>query len=375
VRPFGERWRAPYACDPRSSRGRLYPEAVSPTRSEFQRDRDRIIHSSAFRRLKHKTQVFVYHEGDHFRTRLTHTIEVSQIARALARSLGLDEDLAEALALSHDLGHTPFGHTGEDTLDDCMAAFGGFDHNAQALRIVTRLERRYAEYDGLNLAWETLEGLVKHNGPLLDRLATYAAGEAQCAAIADDIAYDAHDLDDGLRAGLFSIEDLRDVPFLNELLREVEGRYPGLETSRRIHELTRRVITRFVEDVVVEGDRRLSDRAPALADDIRAADRPMICFSDDMRAADASIKQFLYPHMYHHPELMRVRRQADDILRDLFRRFMAEPSAMPDEWRANLDLGDEPRLARRVADYIGGMTDRFALLEHQRLFDVTPDLR
>jgi dGTPase len=402
VRPFGERWRAPYACDPRSSRGRLYPEAVSPTRSEFQRDRDRIIHSSAFRRLKHKTQVFVYHEGDHFRTRLTHTIEVSQIARALARSLGLDEDLAEALALSHDLGHTPFGHTGEDTVDDCMAAFGGFDHNAQALRIVTRLERRYAEYDGLNLAWETLEGLVKHNGPLLDRdgrptlryaergvplaileynavqdlgLATYAGGEAQCAAIADDIAYDAHDLDDGLRAGLFRIEDLRDVPFLNELLREVEGRYPGLETSRRIHELTRRVITRFVEDVVVEGDRRLSDRAPALADDIRAADRPMICFSDDMRAADASIKQFLYPHMYHHPELMRVRRQADDILRDLFRRFMAEPSAMPDEWRANLDLGDEPRLARRVADYIGGMTDRFALLEHQRLFEATPDLR
>jgi dGTPase len=402
VRPFGERWRAPYACDPRSSRGRLYPEAVSPTRSEFQRDRDRIIHSSAFRRLKHKTQVFVYHEGDHFRTRLTHTIEVSQIARALARSLGLDEDLAEALALSHDLGHTPFGHTGEDTLDDCMAAFGGFDHNAQALRIVTRLERRYAEYDGLNLAWETLEGLVKHNGPLLDRdgrptlryaergvplaileynavqdlgLATYAGGEAQCAAIADDIAYDAHDLDDGLRAGLFRIEDLRDVPFLNELLREVERRYPGLETSRRIHELTRRVITQFVEDVVVESDRRLSDRAPALADDIRAAALPMICFSDGMRAADSSIKQFLYPHMYRHPELMRVRRQADDILRDLFRQFMAEPSAMPDEWRANLDLDDEPRLARRVADYIGGMTDRFALLEHQRLFDVTPDLR
>jgi dGTPase len=289
VRPFGERWRAPYACDPWGSRGRLCPEAVSPTRSEFQRDRDRIIHSSAFRRLKHKTQVFVYHEGDHFRTRLTHTIEVSQIARALARSLGLDEDLAEALALSHDLGHTPFGHTGEDTLDECMAGFGGFDHNAQALRIVTRLERRYAAYDGLNLAWETLEGLVKHNGPLLDadggptlryaargvplaileynaqhdlELSTYAGGEAQAAAIADDIAYDAHDIDDGLRAGLFTIEDLRQVPFLDGLLSEIEGLYPGLELSRRIHELTRRVITRFVEDVVAEGDRRLAALSP-----------------------------------------------------------------------------------------------------------------
>jgi dGTPase len=402
VRPFGERWRAPYACDPWASRGRLYPEPVSPTRSDFQRDRDRIIHSSAFRRLKHKTQVFVYHEGDHFRTRLTHTIEVSQIARALARSLGLDEDLAEALALSHDLGHTPFGHTGEDTLDECMAGFGGFDHNAQALRIVTRLEHRYAEYDGLNLAWETLEGLVKHNGPLIDAnglptlryaergvplaileynaqqdlgLATHAGAEAQCAAIADDIAYDSHDLDDGLRAGLFGLDDLRDVPFLAELLTEIEGRYPGLETSRRIHELTRRVITRFVEDVVAEGDRRLSDLNPASADDIRGANRPVVCFSDRMRRADASVKEFLYPHMYRHPELMRVRRQADDILRDLFGRFMGEPAAMPEEWRANLDPKDESRLARRVADYIAGMTDRFAILEHQRLFPVTPDLR
>src|SRR5829696_6867742 len=268
MRPFGERWTAPYACNPAESRGRLYPEAGSPTRSEFQRDRDRIIHSSAFRRLKHKTQVFVYHEGDHYRTRLTHSIEVSQIARALARSLGLDEDLAEALALSHDLGHTPFGHTGEDALQACMDGFGGFDHNAQTLRVVTRLERRYAEYDGLNLTWETLEGLVKHNGPLYDRagrptlryatrgvplaileynaqhdlrLNTRASGEAQAAAIADDIAYDAHDLDDGLRAGLFIMDDLRTVPFLEEILRDIDVRYPGLETSRRIHELSRRV--------------------------------------------------------------------------------------------------------------------------------------
>ncbi len=402
MRPFGERWRAPYACDPWGSRGRLYPEAVSPTRSEFQRDRDRIIHSSAFRRLKHKTQVFVYHEGDHFRTRLTHTIEVSQIARALARSLGLDEDLAEALALSHDLGHTPFGHTGEDTLDECMAAFGGFDHNAQALRVVTRLERRYAAYDGLNLTWETLEGLVKHNGPLLDadgnptlryaargvplaileynaqqdlELSTYASAEAQAAAIADDIAYDAHDIDDGLRAGLFDIEDLRDVPFLDELLREIDGRWPGLELSRRIHELTRRVITRFVEDVVAESDRRIAALAPKKADDIRQASDTVICFSGLMREADAAIKRFLYAHMYRHPKVMRVRAEADDVLRDLFQRFKEEPGLMPEEWRADLSEDDEPRLARRVADYIAGMTDRYAILEHQRLFDVTPDLR
>jgi dGTPase len=358
VRPNGERWRAAYACNPSESRGRLHPEAISPTRSEFQRDRDRIIHSSAFRRLKHKTQVFVYHEGDHYRTRLTHTIEVSQIARALARSLGLDEDLAEALALSHDLGHTPFGHTGEDALDGCMQGFGGFDHNAQTLRIVTRLERRYAAYDGMNLTWETLEGLVKHNGPLFDRegrptlkyaergvplaileynaqqdliLDTHASAEAQAAAIADDIAYDAHDLDDGLRAGLFTIADLRAVPFLDSILGEVDRLYPGLETSRRIHELTRRVITRFVEDVVTEGQRRLQALSPRNADEVRRTGDLVVCFSRDIREADASIKRFLYPHMYRHP--------------------------------------------RRVADYIAGMTDRYAVLEHQRLFERTPDLR
>ncbi|WP_114186267.1 deoxyguanosinetriphosphate triphosphohydrolase [Microvirga aerophila] len=402
VRPYGERWRASYACDPWGSRGRLFPEAVSPTRSEFQRDRDRIIHSSAFRRLKHKTQVFVYHEGDHYRTRLTHTIEVSQIARALARSLGLDEDLAEALALSHDLGHTPFGHTGEDTLDECMKEFGGFDHNAQALRVVTRLERRYAEYDGLNLAWETLEGLVKHNGPLLDpegqptlryaergvplaileynaqhdlELATYASGEAQAAAIADDIAYDSHDIDDGLRAALFDIEELREVPFLDEILTEIDARYPGLELSRRIHELTRRVITRFVEDVVAEGDRRIAALAPTTADDIRHGAETVMCFSHKMREADASIKRFLFAHMYRHPKVMQVRAEADDVLRDLFQRFKNEPEAMPEEWRADLTRDDEARLARRVADYIAGMTDGYAILEHRRLFDVTPDLR
>jgi dGTPase len=402
VRPFGERWRAPYACDPALTRGRHFPEPTSPTRSEFQRDRDRIIHSSAFRRLKHKTQVFVYHEGDHFRTRLTHTIEVSQIARALARTLGLDEDLAEALALSHDLGHTPFGHTGEDTLDDCMAGFGGFDHNAQALRIVTRLERRYAEYDGLNLTWETLEGLVKHNGPLLTpegkptfryrergvpraileydaqhdlELSTQASGEAQAAAIADDIAYDAHDIDDGLRAGLFELDELRAVPFLNELLCEIESRYPGLETSRRIHELTRRVITRFVEDVTQEADRRLQALAPESPEAIRDAEQAIVCFSKEMAVADRTIKDFLYPRVYRHPKVMDVRAQADNILRNLFERFMRDPSCMPEEWRPGFEGADEPRLARRIADYIAGMTDRYAVLEHLRLFDTTPDLR
>src|SRR5215217_7192976 len=332
--------RAPYAENPNLSKGRQHPEGESRTRTDFQRDRDRIIHSTAFRRLKHKTQVFVADEGDHYRTRLTHTIEVAQIARALARALRCDEDLAEAVALVHDFGHTPFGHTGEDALDERMRPWGGFDHNAQSLRVVTRLERRYADFDGLNLTWETLEGLVKHNGPLVDaegrptlryaargvplaileynaqqdlELATYAGGEAQAAAIADDIAYDAHDIDDGLRAGLFRIEDLREVPFLAELLQEIDARYPSLDLSRRIHELTRRVITRFVEDVVAEGDRRIAALSPQTAEDIRQAGDTMVCFSKAMKEADASIKRFLYAHMYRHLDVMRVRAQADDV--------------------------------------------------------------
>jgi dGTPase len=378
------------------------PEPASPTRSEFQRDRDRIIHSTAFRRLKHKTQVFVLHEGDHYRTRLTHSLEVSQIARALARALGLDEDLAEALALSHDLGHTPFGHTGEDALDDCMAPYGGFDHNAQALRLVTRLERRYAAFDGLNLTWETLEGLVKHNGPLqrpngtpteryahrgvpraiLDydaqqplELSTLAGAEAQAAALADDIAYDAHDIDDGLRAGLFAIEELAAVPLVAEILQEIETRYPGLETSRRIHEVSRRVITRFVEDAIAESEARLARLRPAHVDEIRRASAPVVAFSAAIAAADAAIKAFLYPHMYRHPRVVAVRQHADQIVRDLFRRFTAEPRLMPDEWCADLAGADQARLARRVADYIAGMTDRYAVLEHRRLFATTPPLR
>ena len=399
---IGDRWRAAYACRSRLSRGRLVEEPGSATRNHFQRDRDRIIHSTAFRRLKHKTQVFVSHVGDHFRTRLTHTIEVAQIARALARALGLDEDLAEALALAHDLGHTPFGHTGEDALDECMADFGGFDHNAQTLRIVTRLEHRYADFDGLNLSWETLEGLVKHNGPLLgpdgsptDRYAdtgipvaileyqqqqdlwldSFASAEAQAAALADDIAYNAHDIDDGLRAGLFGLEDLRALPFLAGLLDEIETLHPGLEVHRATNELVRRVITRFVEDVIAESQRRLAALAPADADAIRRASAPVVAFSPEIATADRQIKAFLYPNMYRHPRVGTIRAKAAQVVRDLFGRFSAVPAAMPADWSAGCEALDEARRARRIADYIAGMTDWYALDEHRRLFDATPSLR
>jgi dGTPase len=399
--------RAPYAADPWSSRGRLSPEAVSPTRTEFQRDRDRIIHSTAFRRLAHKTQVFVPHEGDHYRTRLTHTIEVAQIARALSRALMLDDDLAEALALAHDLGHTPFGHTGEDVLDACMDGFGGFDHNAQALRIVTKLERRYATHDGLNLAWETLEGLVKHNGPLTNvagepigryarkgvpaailsydgrqglDLATFASAEAQAAAIADDIAYNAHDLDDGLRAGLFDLSDLIDVPFLGDLLREIEAAHPGLERSRVIHELGRRVITRFVEDVIVEARGRLVAGNFASPAAVRQATQPVVAFSASMVEADKAMKAFLYPHMYRHPRVMKVRRDAAEVLDRVFKALAEAPARMPDEWaqaaaEVPMDEFWEARRMRIVCDYMAGMTDRYALAEHRRLFGTAPELR
>lgn len=397
--------RAPFAADPWGSRGRLFPEPVSPTRTEFQRDRDRIIHSTAFRRLAHKTQVFVPHEGDHYRTRLTHTIEVAQIARALARALKLDEDLAEALALAHDLGHTPFGHTGEDALEELMAAQGGFDHNAQALRIVTKLEHRYANYDGLNLSWETLEGLVKHNGPLTDRagqgidryahkgvpteilecdarrsldLFTFASAEAQAAAIADDIAYNTHDVDDGLRAGLFDIADLKDVPFVGDLVREIEAAHPHLERTRVIHELGRRIITRFVEDVIGESLRRLAQLNPQSAADVRAADMPVVTLSGQMVAADRAMKDFLYPHMYRHPRVMKVRTDAAEIVRNLFAAFLRDPTKMPDEWsnaaRAINGPDVEAKLMHLVRDYMAGMTDRFCAQEHRRLFGSVPEL-
>ena len=402
MREAGDRFRAPFSCKPSLTRGRLVVEPPSPTRSDFQRDRDRIIHSTAFRRLKHKTQVFVFHEGDHFRTRLTHTIEVAQIARAIARSLGLDEDLAEALALAHDLGHTPFGHTGEDALQSSMAPFGGFDHNAQALRIVTRLERRYPSFDGLNLTWEALEGLVKHNGPLLEpsgaptakyaktgvpgaileydarqclELSTHASAEAQAAALADDIAYDAHDIDDGLRAGLFTLEDLGEVPFLAAIIDDISLAHPGLERFRLISELVRRVITRFVEDVIAESGRLLTASGAASANEIRLLGHPVIAFTPALAEADRAIKGFLFPRMYRHPRVMRIREQAESVVDDLFKRFTHEPGTMPAEWRAGLDGADEARIARRACDYIAGMTDRYALDEHARLFDATPLLR
>ncbi len=399
--------RAAYAANPDFSKGRLRAEPASPTRTEFQRDRDRIIHSTAFRRLAHKTQVFVPHEGDHYRTRLTHTIEVGQIARALARALGLDEDLAEALALAHDLGHTPFGHAGEDALELAMAEWGGFDHNAQALRIVTRLERRYADFDGLNLAWETLEGLVKHNGPLVAAdgtplakyakkgvpaaiveydathplgLSGFASAEAQCAAIADDIAYNAHDIDDGLRNGLFDFADLRDVDFLRDLLDGIDARHPGVETNRRINELQRRVITGFVESAIVEARCRLQDEAPADAAAVRAAARGMVDLSREMAAVDLAIKGFLYPRMYRHERVMRVRRAAVGVVSKLYEHLVAHPGDMPAEWAAQAEALEksgvgEARFRRLVCDYIAGMTDRYALEEHRRLFGGAPELR
>jgi dGTPase len=394
---FGYRPRAPYACDPAETRGRLQPEPESPTRTPFQRDRDRIIHSTAFRRLKHKTQVFIAHEGDHYRTRLTHTIEVAQIARALARALRCDEDLAEAIALVHDFGHTPFGHTGEDALNVKMAAWGGFDHNAQSLRIVTRLERRYAEFDGLNLSWETLEGLVKHNGPLTDAAGNgvrgpvpqailsfselfdlwidrYASLEAQCAAIADDIAYNTHDIDDGLRAGLLTLDMLEAVALPAGILKNVRERYPHLDKVRTGHELMRRQITIMVEDVIAATRARLARIDPVSADDIRSAGETIVAFSDAMAAQEKELKAFLYKNMYRAPEVMRVRADADRVVQELFDAYYADPRLMPEGWREGLDRAPDRIKARDVADFLAGMTDTYALKEHRRLFDHTPDL-
>jgi dGTPase len=394
---FGYRPRAPYACDPAQSRGRFYDETESPTRTAFQRDRDRIIHSTAFRRLKHKTQVFIAHEGDHYRTRLTHSIEVAQIARALARALRGDEDLAEAVALVHDFGHTPFGHTGEDALNEKMAAWGGFDHNAQSLRIVTRLERRYAEFDGLNLTWETLEGLVKHNGPLTDEAGEGLAGpvpqairdfnalfdlglhrhagiEAQCAAIADDIAYNTHDIDDGLRSGLLTLDMLEEVALPAGIFAEVRARYPALDPVRTGHELLRRQITRLVEDVIVTARATLAELAPRSPEDIHAAGRTVVTFSKDMADREKELKAFLYRNVYRHPDVMRIRAGADRIVRDLFDAYFADPRAMPEGWREGLDRAEERIRARHVADFLAGMTDTYAVKEHRRLFDHTPEL-
>jgi dGTPase len=389
--------RAPYAANPALTRGRLHDEPRSTTRSDFRRDCDRIIHSTAFRRLAHKTQVFVFHEGDHYRTRLTHTLEVTQIARALARALRLDEDLAEACALGHDLGHPPFGHSGERALDQCLAGYGGFDHNAQTLAVVTRLERRYAGFDGLNLTWETLEGLVKHNGPVTDakgqptgrragrglaqaiadynaqhdlELASYPSAEAQVGAIADDIAYDGHDVDDALRAQMFAIDDLTAVPLIGETLAAIDASHSSLEPARRVHELVRRLIALMIEDVIAHSQCLIGQSGAASVEDIRRAGAPVIGFSPAMAVADRAIKAFLFQHMYRHERVVRIMDEAEAVVRGLFGRYMSTPRDVP--WKLS---GDEAMRAREIADFIAGMTDRYALSEHGRLFDRTPELR
>jgi dGTPase len=393
---------ASYACDPAHTRGRLHPEPESKTRSAFRRDCDRIIHSTAFRRLKHKTQVFVFDEGDHYRTRLTHTLEVAQIARALARALSLDEDLAEALALAHDLGHPPFGHAGERALDKCLSACGGFDHNAQTLRVVTALERRYPSFDGLNLTWETLEGLVKHNGPLTDKrgrplgryaargipdviadysrlqdlqLWSYPSAEAQVAAVADDIAYDAHDIDDGLRAELFALRDLTAIPAAAAIIAEIRAAFPELDETRVAHEFVRRLIGLLIEDVIAETARRLAKLDAHSVDEVRDAPAAVAAFSAPMAKGEAAIKAFLKERMYQHERVLRVMNEAARVVSELFARYSSHPADLPAEWRESLAHAGEKERARHIADFIAGMTDRYALAEHARLFDSTPELR
>ncbi len=375
--------RASYSCDPDKIRGRLVAEEESAHRTCFQRDRDRIIHSSAFRRLKHKTQVFVEHEGDYFRTRLTHSIEVAQVARTMAGALGLNEELTEAIALAHDLGHTPFGHTGEDALDALMQPYGGFDHNAQAVKIVTSLERHYAEFDGLNLTWETLEGLAKHNGPVTGdlphalsdynerhdlELHTYASAEAQVAALSDDIAYNNHDLHDGLRAGLFAENDIRALPIVGDAFAQVDRLYPSLDPGRRMHEALRRVFGVMVSDVIETSRNRILQSGVKTAQDIRDLNHPVVMFSNDLWRDLKVIREFLFARMYRAPSVVDMRVRVTKVVEDLFPLFMMQTDLLPAEWRADVqNANDETELARIVSDYISGMTDRFAQQEHDRL--------
>ncbi|MEX0924197.1 MAG: deoxyguanosinetriphosphate triphosphohydrolase [Rhodovibrionaceae bacterium] len=375
---------AAYACTPESSRGRLVKEPHSPTRSDFQRDRDRIIHSRAFRRLQYKTQVFVFHEGDHYRTRLTHSIEVAQIARSICRQLGLNEDLAETLALAHDLGHTPFGHAGEDALDEVMAPYGGFDHNEQTFRHLTLLEERYYGFDGLNLTWETLEGIVKHNGPVSGarptvakyneswdlELDTHASAEAQVAALSDDIAYNNHDIDDGLRAGLFTMDDLKDVPLVGEVFAEAESRADDNTADRLKHEAVRRLINAMVHDVLRESRKRIEKHKPGSAEAVRQAGEPLIAFSVQMRNNERALRDFLFNRMYRHYKVNRMTSKARRVVKELFVLYMEEPECLPDLWQSKAKTGSDTQRARHVADYIAGMTDRFALDEHRKIFDV-----
>ena len=388
----GERAPAPYAASGLPSRGRQHLEAECTTRSPFQRDRDRVLHSTPFRRLTHKTQVFIYHEGDHYRTRLTHSLEVAQIARTIARQLRLDEDLAEVLALAHDLGHPPFGHAGERALDKAMSTYGGFDHNAQSLRIVTKLERKYLPFDGLNLTWETLEGLTKHNGPVTDKASAvgkvvatlagwhdiggggWASAEAQVAAFSDDIAYVNHDIDDALRAGLLQLGDLAAMPLVGPVVADLIRQRDGLD-SRLIYEATRRTITLMIADIVGEARRNLARLAPETPDDIRSARSPVVVFSQPMIDGIIALKDVLFARVYRHERVMHVMRAAEGVVHDLFGRCLADPGAMPQNWQRAADGLGERRRARLVADYVAGMTDRYALAEHRRLFDATPELR
>lgn len=385
------RERAVYASDPAACRGRRIPQPSSSERSPFQRDKDRIIHSSAFRRLKGKTQVFVSHEGDYYRTRLTHSLEVSQIARSIARVLGLDEDLAECLALAHDMGHPPFGHSGEDALAEGMAPYGGFDHNAQTLRVVENLEGRYAEFDGLNLTWETLEGIAKHNGPLVTKpedvdslpwalkdlddwerleLGTFAGPEAQVAALADDIAYNNHDIDDGLRAGLFTVQDVSEVPLVGEAFADVRQRYPGISEDRLIHEAVRDLIGYMVSDVLTETRTRLAEANPKSADEVRNLSHAVVDFSSSFRAQEVPLRQFLFDNMYRHYKVNRMMGQATRVIRELFDLFINDPSLLPTELRKQCEGPRTSVTARVVCDYIAGMTDSYAIAEHKKLFTV-----
>ena len=381
--------RAPYAELAAHSRGRLVPEAVSRTRNAFARDRDRIIHATAFRRLKEKTQVFVAHEGDHYRTRLTHSLEVAQIARSLAHALRLDTDLAETVALAHDLGHPPFGHAGEDELQAQMQPWGGFDHNVQTFRVVTKLEERYPQFEGLNLSWETVEGVVKHNGPVSHRLGepawqaiadyakdwdlrlgTFASLEAQAAAIADDIAYNNHDVDDGVQAGLFTLDDLADVPLIGPVLHGVRKDWPGIDARMVRIEAVRRMIGVMVEDVLAETEARIAADEIRSTEDVRMAKRTLVSFSPTMLADLGVLRKFLFERMYRHYRVNRTRSQARRILGEMFQLFMAEPETMPPEWSGKAISGDETKRARAVCDYIAGMTDRYAIEEHRKLFSL-----
>lgn len=388
---------AAYASHGPQSRGRMLCEedrCEGISRSPFQRDRDRIIHSGAFRRLKHKTQVFVYHEGDYFRTRLTHSLEVAQIARSMARALKLNDDLAEAVALAHDLGHTPFGHAGEEALDRAMQGFGGFNHNEQTIRVLTHLEKRYAGFNGLNLSWETIEGVIKHNGPIkVDKghqiamlnkkfdleLLNYASAEAQLANLADDIAYLSHDFDDGLRAGLFDLDDISDLPQVSEALDDIKQRYGAVDLGRTTHEMVRRLISVFVEDLLFVSSQNFASEDLTTADDIRKIGRPLVAFSASMTEDLKRLKEFLFRRMWRHYKVNRMTSRAKRMVTDLFNLFMSETNTLPHDWQffegtALEELSQEKR-ARIIADYIASMTDRYAILEHQRLFDLGPVFR